>query len=47
MKFRRMQIALAVGLSARFVSFAEYIAHLKRNHLIIEQHGEVWINPDF
>jgi hypothetical protein len=46
MKFRRTQIALAVGLSARSGSFAEYIAHLKRNHLILERHGEVWINPD-
>jgi hypothetical protein len=46
MKFRRTQIALAVGLSARSGSFAGYLAHLKRNHLIVEQQGEVRINPD-
>ncbi len=46
MKFRRSQIALAVGLSSRSGSFAGYLAHLKRNRLIIEQQGELWINPD-
>jgi hypothetical protein len=46
MKFRRTQFALAVGLSARSGSFAGYLAHLKRNRLIIEQQGEICINPD-
>ena len=46
MKFRRTQIALAVGLSARSGSFAGYLAHLKRNRLIVEHQGEIWINPE-
>jgi len=46
MKCNRPQIALAIGLLARSGSFAVYIAYLKRNHLIIEQQGQVWINPD-
>jgi hypothetical protein len=46
MKFRRTQVALAVGLSGRSGSFSEYIAHLKRNHLIIEEQGLVWVNPE-
>jgi hypothetical protein len=46
MKFTRSQIALEVGLSTRSGSFAGYLAHLKRNHLIIEQQGQVWINPE-
>jgi hypothetical protein len=46
LKFTRSQIALAVGLSPRSGSYATYIATLKRNRLILEQGGEVWINPD-
>jgi hypothetical protein len=46
LKFTRSQIALSVGISPRSGSYCTYMALLKRNRLIIEQGGEVWINPD-
>ena len=46
MRFTRPQIALAVGLSHGGGTFTKYIGLLKRNRLILEQQGQVWINPD-
>jgi hypothetical protein len=46
LKFTRPQVAIAVGLSHRGGAFARYISNLKRNRLIIEQHGQVWVSPD-
>lgn len=46
LKFTRSQVALAVGMSARGGSFATYISTLKRNSLILEQGGLLFINPD-
>jgi len=46
MKFTRPQIALAVGIKYKGSTFRAYMATLKRNSLIIEESGEVWVNPD-
>lgn len=46
MKFTRSQIGLAVGLSPTSGSFGTYMSTLKRNKLIIEQSGDVCVNPD-
>jgi hypothetical protein len=46
MKFTRPQVALAVGLSHRGGTFTRYIGLLKRNRLILEQQGQLWVNPE-
>lgn len=46
LKFTRSQVALAVKMAGRGGSFNTYMSTLKRNSLIIEQGGEVWVNPD-
>ena len=46
LKFTRSQIALAIGKSAKGGAFADAISLMKRNNLIIEQGGMIWINPE-
>lgn len=46
LKFTRSQIGLAIGMSARGGSFLTYISTLKRNLLIKEEGGLIWVNPD-
>lgn len=46
MKFTRSQLGLAVGISPRSGSFRTYLSRLRRNHLIIVQGDEIWVNPD-
>jgi len=46
MKFTRSQICLAIGISSRGGNTTDAFATLKRNKLVIEQGGEIWINPD-
>ena len=46
LKFTRSQIALAVGMSARGGSYLSYISTLKRNLLIKEENGMIYINSD-
>jgi hypothetical protein len=46
LKFSRSQIALAIGMSARGGSFNGYIQLLKRNNLIKETDGQLFISPD-
>jgi hypothetical protein len=46
MKFTKNQIGLATRLSSSSGSFSTYMTTLRRNKLIIDQNGEVWINPD-
>jgi hypothetical protein len=45
-KFTRNQIGLGTKLSSSSGSFSTYISTLKRNKLVIEQSGEIFINPD-
>jgi hypothetical protein len=47
LKFTRSQVALGTGLSANSGGYAAALALLKRNHLIVQQGGEIWINPRF
>src|SRR6266540_1852619 len=46
LKFRRAQIALAVGMSANGGTFRDYMATLTRNNLVVQSDGLVWINPE-
>ena len=46
LKYSRSQIGLAIGMSSKSGSFNTYIATLKRNILIKEEGGFLWINPD-
>jgi hypothetical protein len=46
LKFTRSQVALGTGLSANSGGYAAALALLKRNRLIVQQGGEIWINPD-
>lgn len=46
LKFTRSQVALAVQMSAKGGSFRVYMATLKRNILIKDEGGLVFINPD-
>jgi hypothetical protein len=46
LKFTRSQIGLAIGMSSKGGSFLTYISTLKRNLLIKEEGGMIWINPD-
>ncbi len=46
LKFRRAQIALAVGMSANGGTFKDYMATLTRNNLVVQSDGLVWINHE-
>jgi len=46
LKFTRSQVALAVGMSAKGGAFQRYISTLKRNNLIQQAEGLVFINPE-
>lgn len=47
MKFTRSQIALANGISIRtFNNNGNYLPTLKRNNMVVEERGEIYINPD-
>ena len=41
LKFTRSQVALGTGLSANSGGYATALALLKRNHLIVQQDGEI------
>lgn len=45
MKFTRAQIALQAGIKYKGSTFRAYMAALKRNSLVLEQGGEVSLNP--
>ena len=46
LKFTRSQIRLAIGISAKSSGLSAAVSLLKRNQLIIEQAGQLWINPE-
>jgi hypothetical protein len=46
LKFTRSQIALATGYSSKGGSFINAISLLKRNKLILQEGGDLQINPD-
>jgi hypothetical protein len=45
LKFTRSQVALAIGMSAKGGAFQRSISTLKRNNLIVQSEGVVFINP--
>jgi hypothetical protein len=46
LKFTRSQVALAIGMSAKGGAFQRYISTLRRNNLIIQSEGLLFVNPE-